>query len=131
MLEYIAVKDIARRETTRPSHAGDSKVKQYKKHIFVCLGKRCAAKESEELLDALKARIKAEGLKDEVIVSRSGCMRVCKETALEGEYSPVVVVYPAGVWYRNVGPADIDEIVERHVKRGEVVERLLHHVYEA
>lgn len=97
----------------------------YRLHVFVCQGKRCLAKGSEDLLDGIKQRIKAAGIKG-VKVSRSGCMKVCKETETEGEYSPVVVVYPAGVWYRNVAASDLDEIVKRHIIKGEVVERLLH-----
>lgn len=100
---------------------------KYRLHIFVCLGKRCAAKGSEDVLERLKERIKKDGLKAEVKVSRSGCLQVCKETSSEGEYSPAVVIYPEGVWYRNVTVSDVDEIVERHVRKGETVDRLLHY----
>jgi len=34
------------------------------------------------------------------------------------------VVYPEGVWYTFVDNDDIDEIVDKHLLRGEVVERL-------
>ena len=37
----------------------------------------------------------------------------------------LAVVYPEGVWYSYVDQADIDEIVESHLKNGQVVERLL------
>lgn len=102
-------------------------MEQYRHHIFVCLGKRCSDIGSEEVLNAFKSRIKAEGLSGEVIVSRSGCIRVCKETRAEGEYSPVVVIYPEGTWYRNVSDGDVEEIISRHIKGGEPVERLLHY----
>ncbi len=101
-------------------------MKPYRIHLFVCLGKRCLAKGSEEILEELKGRIKALGLKD-VKVSRSGCLSVCKETETEGEYAPALVVYPEGVWYRNVVRADLDDIIEMHVRKGIVVERLLHY----
>lgn len=100
-------------------------MRPYRLHLFVCQGKRCVARGSEPLLDDIKARVKAAGIKD-VRVSRSGCVKLCKETECEGEYSPVIVVYPEGVWYRNVTAADIDEIFESHIKRGEAVERLVH-----
>ena len=35
------------------------------------------------------------------------------------------VVYPEAVWYTYVDEHDIDEIVESHLKNGQVVERLL------
>ena len=37
----------------------------------------------------------------------------------------MVVVYPERVWYGGVTLADVDEIVERHILEGEIVERLL------
>jgi (2Fe-2S) ferredoxin len=36
----------------------------------------------------------------------------------------VAVVYPEAVWYTFVDQADLDEIVQRHLRDGEVVERL-------
>jgi (2Fe-2S) ferredoxin len=101
-------------------------MKPYRHHIFVCLGKRCLKKGAEELLDTLKDRIHEEGLAEEVRLSRSGCVKVCKETHEEGEYSPVVIVYPEGVWYKNVTTADLDDIINVHIRGGHVVERLLH-----
>jgi (2Fe-2S) ferredoxin len=38
---------------------------------------------------------------------------------------PVAVIYPEGVWYTYVDEQDIDEIVDSHLKNGQVVERLL------
>ncbi len=102
-------------------------MKPYRYHIFVCQGKRCLAKGGEEVIEVVKERIKKEGLKEKVIVSRSGCLKVCKETDQEGMFCPVVVVYPEGVWYREVKVADVEKIVERHIKAGEVVECLLHY----
>lgn len=102
-------------------------MRNYQYHIFVCLGKRCAERGSEELLDLLKEEVKARGLKEKVIVSRSGCVKLCKETETEGEYSPVVLVYPEGVWYKNVDKAGIIEIIEKHLTGGEVVEKSLYY----
>lgn len=101
-------------------------MRPYRSHIFLCLGKRCLARGSEEVLDAFKRRVKSEGLTGTVRVSRSGCLKVCKETEREGEYSPVMVFYPEGTWYRVVTPGDVDEIFDHHVKNGKVVERLVH-----
>lgn len=98
----------------------------YRLHVFVCLGKRCTAAGAEELLETVKEKIKAAGLKPEVKTSRTGCMNVCKETSDENEFTPAMVVYPDGVWYRNVRPADVDEIVEEHLKNGRPVKRLMH-----
>ncbi len=36
----------------------------------------------------------------------------------------MLVVYPDAVWYTYVDRDDIDEIIDRHLVKGEVVERL-------
>ena len=38
---------------------------------------------------------------------------------------PSVVIYPEGVWYWVANEADVTEIMERHVIKGEVVTRLI------
>jgi (2Fe-2S) ferredoxin len=35
-----------------------------------------------------------------------------------------VLVYPEGVWYGQVTPADVPEIIEEHIEKGNVVDRL-------
>ena len=99
-------------------------MKPYRLHIFVCQGKRCAAWGSEQALESLKERIKSEGIKD-VKVSKSGCLKVCKETDAEGELCPAAVVYPEGVWYQKVTADAVDAIVNEHVKKGAIVEKRL------
>jgi (2Fe-2S) ferredoxin len=65
----------------------------------------------------LKAAVAEAGLADRVRVNRSGCFSQCGN-------GPMVVVYPEGVWYAAVSPADAPEIVDRHLLAGEPVERL-------
>jgi (2Fe-2S) ferredoxin len=66
-----------------------------------------------------KKRIKQLGLNGpgKVRINKAGCMDRCEE-------GPVVVVYPQGTWYTYVDNSDIDEIIDRHILKGEVVERL-------
>ena len=99
-------------------------MKPYRLHMFICQGKHCSARGSEEILEIFKERVKAEGLKD-VKISKSGCLKVCKETENEGGFCPGIVIYPQGVWYRNVTKADINDIMDKHLKKGAIVERLL------
>ncbi len=51
-------------------------------------------------------------------VNKAGCLDRCAG-------GPVAVVYPEAVWYSYVDSSDIDEIVDSHLKRGKIVERLL------
>ena len=66
----------------------------------------------------LKRRLAELGLLDRVYRTKANCLRVC-------EGGPIAVVYPEGVWYSYVDSSDIDEIVDSHLVRGEVVTRLL------
>ncbi|KAF1013130.1 MAG: Ferredoxin, 2Fe-2S [Burkholderia gladioli] len=52
-----------------------------------------------------------------VRINNAGCLGCCEE-------GPVIVVYPEGTWYTYVDKQDIDEIVESHLRDGQVVERL-------
>lgn len=98
----------------------------FKRHIFFCLNERknneacCAQQDAQAAFDHCKARVKALGLAGpgEVRVNKAGCLDRCSG-------GPVAVVYPEGVWYTYVDQSDIDEIVESHLKNGQVVERLL------
>ena len=98
----------------------------YQRHIFFCLNQReggeasCGDHNPQAAFDHCKARVKAEGLAGagQVRVNKAGCLDRCAA-------GPVAVVYPEAVWYSYVDQADIDEIVESHLKNGRVVERLL------
>lgn len=68
----------------------------------------------------LEKKIEAEGLADQVKVVKSGCFGFCMQ-------GPVMIVYPEGIFYTRVHAEDIPEIVEKHLKGGKIVERLLFH----
>jgi (2Fe-2S) ferredoxin len=92
----------------------------YERHVFVCTaGEWCPAVDGDGLgvHAALKAAAQAAGLTGRVRVNRSGCFSQCGN-------GPMVVVYPEGVWYAAVSPADAAEIVEHHLVGGVPVERL-------
>ena len=97
----------------------------YKHHIFFCLNQRsngeacCADHRAQQAFDRCKAAVKAQGLAGPgaVRVNKAGCLDRCAG-------GPVAVVYPEAVWYTFVDDADIDEIVQSHLRDGKVVERL-------
>ena len=98
----------------------------YKRHIFFCLNHRdngeasCQQHRAQAGFDHCKSRVKAEKLHGEggVRVNKAGCLDRCAG-------GPVAVVYPDAVWYTYVDEHDIDEIVESHLKHGQVVQRLV------
>lgn len=92
----------------------------YKKHVFVCTsGKTCALDGGEEVCKSMREEISQRGLKKEIRINKTGCLDQCGN-------GPMVVVYPEGVWYSHVQPADGAEIVQSHLIEGTIVDRLLY-----
>ena len=97
----------------------------YKHHVFFCLNERkngeasCSQHNAQAAFDHCKSRVKAAGLAGVggVRVNKAGCLDRCAG-------GPVAVVYPEEVWYTFVDEHDLDEIVDSHLKNGQVVERL-------
>jgi (2Fe-2S) ferredoxin len=98
----------------------------YQRHIFFCLNLRengeasCQQHDAKSAFDHCKALVKQAGITGPggVRVNKAGCLDRCAG-------GPVAVVYPEATWYTYVDKADIEEIVESHLKNGQVVERLL------
>ena len=82
----------------------------------------CAAKGSEEIMGAIKRLAYKRGLKGKVRVNKAGCLDAC-ETGVSA------VFYPHDVWYQKITLADVDEIVERTLCNGEIIERLVRHTH--
>ena len=98
----------------------------YKHHVFFCTnqredGRKCCEQAGASGLRAYaKSRIKELGLsgKEQVRINTAGCLDRCGQ-------GPVIVIYPEEVWYRYTSQQDIDEIIEEHLKKNQVVKRLL------
>ena len=93
----------------------DPKLVPFKRTLFVCTHARegaerpsCAASGRDGLavLEALKAEVKARGLKGKVRVSRSGCLDLC-------EQGPNAFLYPEGTWFGGLKAADAPRLAER------------------
>ncbi|MGO9402883.1 MAG: methyltransferase [Terriglobales bacterium] len=93
-------------------------------HLFVCTQQKpegvtsCPASGSFAVLGALDREIQARGLNHDVQLTTCGCMGLCDE-------GPVMVAYPAGVWYRHIQPSDVSEIVDTHLHGDKPVDRLV------
>jgi len=92
-------------------------------HVFVCDQQKpegapgCCARGSVQVIEALRREIDARGLEDDVQVTTCGSLGLC-------EWGPNMIVYPEGVWYAGVTPADVPEIVRSHFEENTPVERL-------
>lgn len=94
--------------------------------ILVCLNERppeatkpsCAHGGSLDIYHRFKDRVKELGIRDHVMVVRTGCLKHCSQ-------GPTVAVWPYNLWYRGVSTDDVEEILQTSVLgEGREVERL-------
>jgi (2Fe-2S) ferredoxin len=94
--------------------------------ILVCLNERpaesgkpsCAPRGSLAVYHRFKDRVKELGLRDRVMVNRTGCLKHCSR-------GTTVAIWPWNLWYGGVTAGDVEEILETSVLGGgREVERL-------
>lgn len=98
----------------------------FDKHVFFCTNQRdngdscCNDFQAAKLRGYVKDKVKQLNLnnaENRIRINSAGCLGRCDD-------GPVIVVYPEGIWYQYVDQEDLDEIIEKHLKNGEIVERL-------
>lgn len=88
-------------------------------HVMICGGTGCTSSGSQRIQETFKKLIKAYGLDKEIKIVQTGCFGLCA-------LGPVVIVYPEGTFYSQVTTDDVEEIVESHLLKGHIVERLVY-----
>ena len=87
------------------------------KHILVCHGTGCTSSKSPQILENFRKIIEEKNIEN-VRVIKTGCFGLCAK-------GPIVIIRPEDVFYAMVKPEDCEEIIEKHIQNGEIVERLL------
>ncbi len=95
----------------------NTKADTREKHILVCQGTGCTSSKSPKILENFKNLVKEKHL-DNVRVIKTGCFGLCAK-------GPIVIIRPEDTFYAMVTPEDCEEIIEKHIIQGEIVERLL------
>ncbi len=99
-------------------------------NVLVCAGTGCIASGAMKVYDYLRITCQSRGipvavcLKDEagkegIHLKKSGCHGFC-------EIGPLVCIEPLDILYAHVKVEDCDEIIEKTILGGEVIERLLY-----
>ncbi len=88
-------------------------------HVLICGGTGCTSSGSVKIQEAFETHLAANGIKEEVKIVQTGCFGLCA-------LGPVVIIYPEGTFYSQVTPDDVKEIVEEHLLKGRIVERLVY-----
>ncbi|MCR5800433.1 MAG: 4Fe-4S binding protein [Lachnospiraceae bacterium] len=99
--------------------AAKFKGEEGKRAIVLCGGTGCLSSDSALIRDVFEKEIKERNLTDKVTVNQVGCFGFCSQ-------GPFVKIYPEDTLYRMVTIDDVEEIIEKDIIGGEVVERLLY-----
>jgi len=99
--------------------SGKLKGEGHKRAIVLCGGTGCLSSNSAEIKEKIQSLLDEKGLSERVSVNLVGCFGFCSQ-------GPFVKIYPEDTLYRLVTIDDVEEIIEKDIIGGEVVERLLY-----
>ncbi len=99
-----------------------------KRQVFVCTGKSCAAVGGKDVMAEFDRILTEKGIRQgkeskdrnpmgECVLTECGSIGFCS-------LGTAVMVHPDGTMYGQVTPKDVPEIIEQHLEKGIVVERL-------
>lgn len=99
-----------------------------KRQVFVCTGKSCNAVGAQDVKAEFTRILEEKGIRQgkeskgrnpmgEILLTECSSIGFCS-------IGTAVMVYPDGTIYGQVQPEDVAEIVEEHLEKGKVVERL-------
>jgi len=87
--------------------------------VKVCCSTGCRAGGSLDLVDAFEQELAERGLENSVMIKKTGCRGFC-------ENGPVMAIEPQDIFYCQVEPQDVSEIISDTLEKKKTVERLLY-----
>jgi len=87
--------------------------------IAICGGTGCHSSGSEKIREAFQRYLEKNDPEGKIKLRLTGCQGLC-------ELGPLVVIFPQEIFYQKVSIDDVEEIMEKTVQNGEILERLLY-----
>ena len=101
---------------------GEAQV-QPKYEVFFCSADRCGAKLKKDLRGEFEKRLAQQGVgEDQCEIVSANCFGLCR-AEMVGEATHMLV-RPSKTVYRVRDESELDEIIDQHIRRGQVVQRL-------
>ncbi|NLZ24978.1 MAG: NADH-quinone oxidoreductase subunit F, partial [Clostridiales bacterium] len=91
----------------------------FRSHILICGGTGCHSNNSQKIYDEFQSKLAEKGLSNDVQTIMTGCFGLCA-------VGPICIIYPEGAFYSGISVDDVAEIVDEHIVKGRLVERLLY-----
>ncbi|MCH8552625.1 MAG: hypothetical protein LAT62_11850 [Natronospirillum sp.] len=102
---------------------GWTDVPAFRHHLLVCTGPRCQIHGSNPLLQQLQETCRSQGVYQDCLITRTGCMCPCNQ-------GPLLAVYPQGGWYRLSDTQAVEDFVREVLVEGQECARLRVHQTE-
>ncbi len=90
---------------------------EIKEKILLCAGGGCIASGAKAVKDEFERLLGEKNLASSVKVVETGCLGPCVK-------GPVIVTAREKIFYQNVHPEDVEEIIDEHIVNGNIVDRL-------
>jgi len=91
----------------------------YDKVIVISSGTCGQARGSLPLIEAVKDELQRRGLEERIGIEITGCHGFC-------ELEPNLIIYPRGIFYKNLGVEDVPKIIENSILKDKVIQSLIY-----
>jgi len=90
-----------------------------KRTLLICRGSGCNSLNARNIHELIEESIKDNKLEDTIEIKKTGCHGFC-------QVGPTLIIQPDNILYVHLKIDDINTIVEKHLKKDEIVEELLY-----
>ncbi|WP_163854835.1 (2Fe-2S) ferredoxin domain-containing protein [Paenibacillus elgii] len=92
-------------------------------HVLICNGGSCMRQQGEEVTKAIREEIALQQADVVVHTTRTRCNGRCEDAC-------IVIVYPEGVWYKEMTPELGRELVKEHLLGGRPMREQVLYTYQ-